>query len=101
MGIDNSTEQQWRLLVLLLKQAAEEKGVTHEQLADATGFQRSNITRVFGLKYCPNLRTYLAIAKALDLNLFFETTDSNTELNVLFERAMDQLVRRLDNLPDN
>lgn len=97
----HANEQHWRLLVLFLKEVATDRGITQEQLAEATGFTQSNIARIFSLKYTPKLSTYLAIAQALQLNLFFETRDSGTEPNVLFERAMDQLGRRPDSLPKN
>lgn len=81
---------QWQLLVLMLKNITESKGITQQQIADATGFQQSNVARVFSLKYTPSLHTFLEIAKAVGVNFFFEDKDGKMDLNLLFERAMKQ-----------
>lgn len=83
-----SNEQHWMLLVLLLAKIAKSKNISHQEIADITGLKRSNVTRVFSLNYCPNMRTFLAIAQAVGINFFFEDKDSNTDLNQLFESAM-------------
>lgn len=88
-----STEH-WRILVQLLKEIAEEKGITQLEIAEKTGYQRSNISRVFSLRYTPRLDVFLNIAKAVGVNFFFEDKDSTTDLNILFERAMTALGRR-------
>lgn len=93
MGVNNY-QYGWQLFVLLLKFIAEEKGITHQQIADETGFHRPNIVRVFSLKYKPNLDMFIRIAKAVGVNFFFEDLDSNTDLNLAFEKAMDELYRR-------
>ena len=94
-------EAHWKTLVLMLKHIAEDKGITQEQIADKTGFVQSNISRIFSLKYCPTLHTFLAIANAIEVNFFIEDKESKTELNVMLERAMTELGRRPDKLPRN
>ena len=91
-NLDNS--EQWKLLVLLLKEIAESKGITQQQIAEQTGLVQSNVSRFFSLKYKPNLDVFLQIANAIQVNFFFEDKDSKTELNVLFEKAMDSLYMR-------
>ena len=91
-NLDNS--EHWKVLVLLLKEIAESKGITQQQIAEQTGLVQSNVSRFFSLKYKPNLDVFLQIAKAINVNFFFEDKDSKTELNVLFEKAMDTLYRR-------
>ncbi len=59
-----STEH-WRILVQLLKEIAEEKGITQLEIAEKTGYQRSNISRVFSLRYTPRLDVFLKIAQAI------------------------------------
>ena len=92
---------QWQLLVLILKNIAEDKGITHQQIADETGLIKSNVTRFFSLKYKPNLDTFLQIAKSVKVNFFFEDKESKTDLNVMFEKAMEQIGRRPDKFPKN
>jgi DNA-binding phage protein len=98
---NETPEEHWMLLVLLLKEVADQRGISQEQLAEMSGLKQSNISRMFSLKYCPNLRTYLRVSKALQLNVFFETRDADDDLTQAFERAMSALGRRPDDLPKN
>ena len=93
-------DNNWKILVLLLKEFSEDKmGVGYQcKLAEITGLKQSNISRMFALKYTPTLESFLIIAKALKINFFFEDQESKTELNVMMERAMENLNRRLDKL---
>lgn len=101
MEENKKSNEQWMLLVLLLKEIAEAKGVTHEQIAEASGLQRSNVTRTFNLSYCPTLATFISIAKALKVNFFFEDQEDKSDLSKVFEKAMEALGRRADKLPKN
>ena len=89
--------EQWQLLVLLLKEIATEKNLTQETIAELSGLQRSNVSRFFSLKYKPTLDTFLQVAKAIKVNFFFEDQESKTDLN----QAMEALGRRPDKLPKN
>ncbi|MCY7291358.1 MAG: helix-turn-helix domain-containing protein [Ferruginibacter sp.] len=68
----NQTNQneQWTVLVLLLKEIAEIKGITHTTIAEKTGFHRSNVSRFFSLKHRPDLHIFLEIAKAIEVDFF-------------------------------
>lgn len=92
-------ENSWQVLVLLIKKIAEKKGITHQIIAERTGLKAPNVTRIFSLKYCPSLRIFLAIAKAVEVNFFFEDKNETTDLSVLFESAMTELGRRIEQLP--
>lgn len=98
---NNQNEQHWMLLVLLLKHIAKEKGITQETISETTGYNQSNISRIFALKYCPSLEVFLSIASAIEVNFFFEDENSEADLNKAFERAMTELGRRPDRLPKN
>lgn len=91
------------VLVSILHELAKQKLGTGYQskLAETTGFKQSNISRLFSLKYSPTLDTFLAIAKAINVNFFFEDQKSETDLNKAFEYAMTKLGRRQDKLPKN
>lgn len=97
----SSNEQQWKLLVLMLKEIADKKQISQLEIAEKSGLIPSNVSRFFALKYCPNLNTFLLIAKSVGVNFFFEDKDSITDLSVIFERAMTELGRRPNNLPTN
>lgn len=91
--------EHWKVLVLLLKEIAEDKGISQQQIADEAGLVQSNVSRLFSLKYKPNLDVFLKVAQAVKVNFFFEDQEGKSELNVLFEKAMEKLYRReLNNL---
>lgn len=101
MANNKNQNEQWMLLVLLLKKIAEKKGITQGQIADKTGLLQSNISRFFSLKYKPTLDTFLQISKAIKVNFFFEDQESQTDLNLAMEQAMEELGRRPNKLPKN
>lgn len=92
---------QWQLLVLVLKNIAQSKGITQQQIAEQTGLHQSSVARFFQAKFKPGLDVFLEIAKAVKVNFFFEDKESKTDLNVIFEKAMEQLGRRPDKFPKN
>ena len=89
------------VLVLLLKEICEQRGISQQELADMTGFKQSHVSRLFGLKYAPSMRTFMTVVHALQLNVFFQSREDKDDLNQAFERAMEQLGRRPDKLPRN
>lgn len=89
------------LIVLLLKEVADSKGITQNEIAEQTGLIQSNISRFFSLKYKPTLDTFLQVSKAVKVNFFFEDQENKTDLNKCFENAMEQLGRRVDKLSKN
>lgn len=91
-------EKHWMLLVLILRKISESKGISQQEIADRTGLMRSNVSRMFNLQYCPNLRTFITVAKAIDVNFFFEDRDGDTNLTAIFEAAMTELGRRPDKM---
>ena len=101
MPNNQNQNEQWMLLVLLLKEIAEKKGITQGQIAEQTGLLQSNISRFFSLKYKPTLDTFLQISKAIRVNFFFEDQEDKTDLNLCFEKAMEELGRRVEKLPKN
>lgn len=78
--INESTEQQWSALVLLLKNIAREKGITREQIAEKTGMKASSISRIFSRRYRVTLANFIAIAQAVGVNFYLEDQDSKTDL---------------------
>ena len=94
-------DNQWKLLVLLLQQIAEQKGLTQQQIAEKSEMHQSHISRFFALKYAPNMDTFLKVSKAIKVNFFFEDQDSKTDLDLAMEKAMEHLGRIVDKLPKN
>ena len=98
---NESQNERWKVLVLLLKEIAEAKGITQQQIATETGLLQSNVSRFFSLKYKPGLDIFIQIANAVKVNFFFEDKEGKTDLDVMFEKAMTALHRRNLNLPEN
>ena len=63
--MNSKTKQKWQLLIVKLKDKIKKEKITHQAIADITGLHRSNVSRFFGVKYSPSLRTYLLIADAI------------------------------------
>lgn len=59
----------WKELVILIKKTAEEKGITHQHIADATGFKQPNICRILGLKMAPRIDTLAKVADVVGVKL--------------------------------
>ena len=70
------TIQRWEDLVSELRHAAEQKSITQEMIAERTGLIQSNISRLFALKYQPNIKTLLLVASAVGVNLKLEETEA-------------------------
>jgi len=94
-------DKNWQLFVLLLKEIADQKSITQNEIAEKSGLLQSNVSRFFSLKYKPTLDTFLQVAKAIKVNFFFEDQEDKSDLNLAFEKAMTALGRRPDNLPKN
>ena len=99
--IKENQNEQWVLLVYLLDEIRKQNGQTMQDIADKVGIIQSHVARFFSAKYKPNLALFLDIAKAVDVNFFFEPKNSKTDLNIAFEQAMEKLGRRPDKLPKN
>jgi DNA-binding phage protein len=91
----------WKLIMFTLKEIALQKGITHQDIADATGLLRSNVTRIFAARYCPSLDMVVKVAAAVGVNIFMEDLDGTTDLSQAFQKAMDELGRRPEQLPRN
>jgi DNA-binding phage protein len=93
--------EQWMLLVFLLDEIRHQKKISNLQIAELTGMQTSHVSRFFSCKFPPTFPTFLKIAKAIGVNFFFEDKESQTDLNLAMEKAMEALGRRPDRIPKN
>jgi DNA-binding phage protein len=66
-------EEKWKILILLLREIAKEKKITHWDIAIETGIDRAHITHVFNLKNKPGIDTVFKIADAIDIDIFVKT----------------------------
>lgn len=72
-SIKEPSEFARKMLIEYLRQYARDQGISIQQIADRTGLQRSNISRVLAGRYSPTLDTFLKIAGALDLHIDIST----------------------------
>lgn len=92
----------WQTIAILLDKVAQEKGVSRYRLAKETGASESTIKRFFELDFCVKFDLVLEIARALDLKIFFQSEDSDTDLGQIFEKAMEEKIGvRAKKLPKN
>lgn len=52
-------------LCSLIKQTAKEKGITHQQIADFTGFRVNHISRMLAGRYAPSLDNFMKLAESV------------------------------------
>jgi transcriptional regulator with XRE-family HTH domain len=63
-----------------LRDIAKEKGITHEQIAIATGFQSNNISRMLSGKYAPSLDNFIILCDAINTYFFIIDKDADNDL---------------------
>lgn len=83
-----------QMLCQFLREEAAAKGITNQQIADATGFSQPNVNRMLNAHYAPSLDNFLKLAEAIGVNFYMESKDSQTVNNQAFEKAMKELGRR-------
>ena len=59
----------WREIVLKLKEIAKEQNISQNKMAELTGINQPNITRLYSLRCAPNLRTAVLIAGVLGVKI--------------------------------
>ena len=69
-----------KILLRFLSDQAKEKGITHEQIAAKTGFDRSNVGRMLAGKFSPSLDNFIRLAEAVNVYFFLEDKDSDSDL---------------------
>lgn len=85
--------QDWKLFVLTLKEAANKKEISQQKLSDLTGIKRTSINRFFSLKHSPNINTFLKISEALGVDFIFQ--DEEIDLNECLDIAINKLNDKL------
>ena len=99
--MDNIFDQHAHTFILFIDEVLKSQGKSRYWLAKETGIPESSLSRYFNLEIIPPLNIFLKVCHAVQLNIFFQTRDSETSLNKEFERAMERLGRRPDKLPKN
>jgi transcriptional regulator with XRE-family HTH domain len=81
-------QEKWKILILLLREIAKEKGITHWDIAIKTGIERAYITHIFNLKNKPGIDIVFKIADAIGVNISVKTRDGEKlDFNKLLQEA--------------
>jgi ribosome-binding protein aMBF1 (putative translation factor) len=97
----STNEKHWKILILVIREASKNKGITASKLATKCGVSRSTITRIFDLEFCPKLDLFISMSRESGINFFIEDQESDSDLSIWFEKAMTELGRRPEKLPKN
>ncbi len=87
-------DNQWKILVLLLQQIAEQKGLTQQQIAEKAQMHQSHISRFFALKYAPNMDTFFKVSKAINVNVFCEDQENKVDIGLSYKNAVQELLNK-------
>jgi len=75
-------------LILLLREIAKEKRITHWDIAIKTGIERAYITHIFNLKNKPRIDIVFKIASAVGVNISVKIRDGEKlDFNKLLQEA--------------
>jgi transcriptional regulator with XRE-family HTH domain len=99
--MENTQDDNSKMMIFLLKEIAKQKNITQEEIANKIGVHRQQINRFFKADNNPTLSMFISVAKALEVNFFFEDKEEKTDLNIAFNNAMELLGRRPDKLSKN
>ena len=64
------------ILMKLIGAILEKKGITHQQIAGLTGFERSSVTRMLSGRFSPSLANFLKIINAAGLMIYLQDKDN-------------------------
>lgn len=83
------------IIMGLIAKVLEKKGMTHQQIADRTGFERNNVGRMLSGKYSPSLANFLKFCDAAKIEIIIKDSegkvDGETMLAILEEVAKGKI----------
>jgi len=109
-----------RMLLRFLHQEAKNKGITQEQIAERSGFIKSNVNRMLNYRYSPTLENFLILADSIGIRIelhsetdatfsptrnietpvfMFVPNEKNKELYILHTKSPACLVRVVQTIP--
>ena len=68
-----------KILLRFVADQAKEKGITQEDIAERTGFSRSNVSRMLAGRFAPTLDNFIRLAEAVEVYFFLESKDAKSE----------------------
>lgn len=81
MGVNEEKYKESRKMLLnYLRTVARDKKITHNEIAQATGFTPNNVSRMLMGRYSPGLDNFIRLCEACDVYIFVIDKDSDDEL---------------------
>lgn len=88
-----------KVFIGILKELAQQRGLTNYAIAQLTGVTEPTISRYFNFKSAPPLDNFLAIAKAVGVVFYFESKDDHIiDLESAFKNATKKANESENNL---
>ena len=66
---EKNYEEARKELCLFIKNKAIEKGITYQVIADKTGLQQPNVSRMLNSHYSPSLDNFIKLADAIGVKI--------------------------------
>lgn len=73
---DKKIQEARKMLCSYLLQVATSHNLTHDMIAERTGFQRSNVSRMLSGKYSPSLDNFIKLCDAIVVYVFIVDKDA-------------------------
>lgn len=83
-----------KIFIQLLEEIRLQKSISKYSISKKTNLSEMTIKRTLEMETEPSLSNFLAIAKALGLHFYFESKNSETDLNKCIENAKEKIDRK-------
>ncbi|HAN19600.1 MAG: hypothetical protein A2X13_14830 [Bacteroidetes bacterium GWC2_33_15] len=80
METEEKYKEARRMLCQYLRKLAAEKGITHAEIAEKTGFSANNVSRMLMGRYPPTLDSFIKLAEAVNTFFFVIDKEANDDL---------------------
>jgi DNA-binding phage protein len=77
--INIEQDEDWKKIVLQLRDIAKEQGITQDVIALRAGMLQHSISRIFSLNFTPKLNTVIIIAKAIGVEITVSEPNKNDQ----------------------
>ena len=81
-------QENWKLLVLILKETAKAKGIEQSEIIEKTGISQKGISNIFTLKTEPKIGNYVKIAEAIGTKFFTEEQSGKVDMQTIYKNAL-------------
>lgn len=84
------------VVLRMLADIADQKGITHQMIADKTGIHRSNVTRMLSCRFIPRFDLVVKIADAIGVFFQFEDRDGSSDMAAAIKKALEEINTKND-----